>query len=57
MDRTVSAELTNKVARVRESVRAVQKQLSLSVLTGKKLEKLGCAGGDPGQGEEFTGYS
>ena len=40
VDRTVPAELTNKVARVREAVSAVQKQLSLSVLTGKKFEKL-----------------
>ena len=40
VDRTVPAELTNKVVRVREAVSAVQKQLSLSVLTGNKFEKL-----------------
>jgi len=40
VDRTVPAELTNKVARVREAVNAVQKQLTLSVLTGSKFDKL-----------------
>jgi hypothetical protein len=41
VERTVPAELTNKMARVR----AVQKQLSLSVLFGKKFEKLKVQGG------------
>ena len=36
MERTVPAELINKMARVSEA----QKQLSLYVLTGKKFEKL-----------------
>ena len=40
VDRTVPAELSNKVARVREAVSAVQKQLGMSLLTGKKFEKI-----------------
>ena len=38
--KTYPAELNNKMTRVREAVSAVDKQLSLSVLTGKKFEKL-----------------
>ena len=44
VDRTVPAELSNKVTRLREAVSAVQKQLSLSVLTGKKFDKLDAQG-------------
>ena len=40
VDRTVPAELSNKVARVREAVSSVQKQLGMSLLTGKKFEKI-----------------
>ena len=40
MTKTYPAELNNKITRVREAVSAVEKQLTLSVLTGKKFEKL-----------------
>ena len=40
LTKTYPAELNNKITRVREAVSAVEKQLSLSVLTGKKCEKL-----------------
>ena len=40
LTKTYPAELYNKITRVREAVSAVEKQLSLSVLTGRKFEKL-----------------
>ena len=39
--KTYPAELNNKITRVREAVSAVDKQLCLSVVTGKKYERLG----------------